>query len=79
MSAWPARLLARERNKMNAMNARIARMTTDQIKDAILAIMKRPMNPEVSTVRYELCKAYEARCGGEAMDAVLDLGEMLAA
>lgn len=58
---------------MNKMTARIARMTTAQIKDAIVEIMTRKVTPEVSMVRAALCDAYEAREGADALDAVLDL------
>ena len=53
---------------MNALQTRIQSMTTEMIADAIIMVGR---NGNL-TVRVTLCNEYEARVGGDALDALFE-------
>lgn len=53
---------------MNALQTRIATMTVSQIADAIIMLGR---NGNL-IVRVALCNEYEARVGGDALDALFE-------
>jgi hypothetical protein len=53
---------------MNALQAALKGLSTEQIADAIIEL-GRTKN---TTVRVALCDEYEARVGGEALDALFE-------
>jgi hypothetical protein len=53
---------------MNALQARIQQMTSAEIADAIVMLGR---NGNL-IVRVALCNEYEARLGGEALDALFE-------
>ena len=59
-------------NPKARLKNRIAKLSDDQLLDAIMSIVTRRENPEVLVVRVNLFHEYENRWGGEAVDALMD-------
>lgn len=59
---------------MNALDARIAKMTTSQIEDALRVMHSsgRVMNETSRFVWMALCSAFMSRSGDDAFDALMD-------
>jgi len=57
---------------MNALATRIARMSTAQIRAAVLVIGGGNVDQERRAVRYYLLNEFEARMGEDAADALLE-------